>query len=379
MGKKTNHFKKNREQVKKGEFLVASQWQLMRWKFFRHRTAIVALVVLSVFYFCALFAQFISPNYPRLHDKQYIFSPPSPLPSFFDEKGKFRLRPFVYGMKGKLEMETLTYTYTVDRSKKYPLYFFVEGDPYKFWGLFDTNVHLFGLKGTKIYLFGADAMGRDLFSRNIFAAQISLSIGLVGVAITLILGITLGGISGYFGGKIDLIIQRIVEFIRSIPQIPLWLALSVALPPRWSVTKVYFGIVVILSVFGWTVLARVVRGKFLSLREEDFVTAAKLSGASEVKIIFKHLLPSFSSHIIAYATLSVPMMIVGETTLSFLGLGLRSPAVSWGVLLKDAQSIPVLASHLWLLIPSVFVIVAVLCFNFIGDAVRDAADPYAVV
>lgn len=379
MGKKTNHFKKNREPVRKEEFLIASQWQLMRWKFFRHKAAVVSLAVLGVFYFCALFAQFISPYDPRSHDRQYILSPPSPLPSFFDEKGKFHLRPFSYEMKGKMDIETLGFTYTVDKSKKHHVYFFVEGEPYRFLGLFDTNVHLFGFKEAKIYLFGADAMGRDLFSRNIFAAQISLSIGLIGVVLTVILGITLGGISGYFGGRIDLIIQRIIEFIRSIPQIPLWLALSVALPPSWSVTKVYFGIVVILSVFGWTVLARVVRGKFLSLREEDFVTAAKLNGASEAKIIFKHLLPSFSSHIIAYATLSVPMMIVGETTLSFLGLGLRAPAISWGVLLKDAQSISVLTNSPWQLIPGILVITIVLCFNFAGDALRDAADPYSAV
>jgi peptide/nickel transport system permease protein len=228
-----------------------------------------------------------------------------------------------------------------------------------------------------MFLLGTDKMGRDLLSRIIYGGRISLSVGLLGIAISFIIGIIIGGVSGYFGGVVDLIIQRIIEFLRSIPTLPLWMALSVALPPTWSVVQVYFGIVIILSLVGWTGLARVVRGKFMSLREEEYIMAAQLNGANEARVIFKHMLPSFTSHIIASLTLSVPGMILGETALSFIGLGLQAPAISWGVLLKDAQRIIVLANSPWLLTPGLFVIVAILCFNFVGDGLRDAADPYA--
>ena len=369
---------KKKGSIKEKKLLVASQWQLIRWKFFRHKLAVGALGVLSVLYFCVIFAEFISPYDPYSYDNRYMFCPPQHI-HFFDEEGKFHFRPFVYRIKAELDMITLNIIYVEDETEKHFLYFFVKGDPYKLWGLFSTNIHLFGVKEGKVFLFGADKMGRDMFSRTIYGGRISLSIGLVGIAISFILGITIGGISGYYGGVADTIIQRIIEFIRSIPTLPLWMGLSTALPPHWSVVKVYFGIVIILSLVGWTHLARVVRGKFMSVREEDFITAARLYGASESCIIFKHLLPSFYSYVIASLTLSIPQMILGETALSFIGLGLQAPAISWGVLLREAQAIRVLANAPWLLIPGIFVIVAILAFNFVGDGLRDAADPYATI
>jgi len=368
--------KKDRKEEEK--LFVASQWQLIRWKFFRHKLAIGALVILAIFYLCAIFAEFISPYEATHHDIRYPYVPPQRI-HFFDEEGYFHLRPFVYGLKSELDMATLHKSYEEDRRYACPLYFLVQGDPYKLWGLFSSRIHLFGVKEGVIFLFGTDRIGRDILSRIIYGGRISLSIGLVGVAISFILGITIGGISGYYGGKTDTIIQRVIESIRSIPTLPLWMALSVALPPYWSVIKVYFGIVIILSLVGWTTLARVVRGKFMSIKEEDFVMAASLHGASKARIIFKHLLPSFYSYIVASLTLSIPGMILGETALSFIGLGLQAPAISWGVLLKDSQRISVLANAPWLLIPGIFVIIAILAFNFLGDGLRDAADPYTAI
>ncbi len=296
---------------------------------------------------------------------------------FFDEYGSFSFRPFVYQVALQIDPNTLRENYTVSRTRKIPLYFFLRGHTYKLWGLVESDIHLFGSREGKIFLFGTDRMGRDMLSRIIYGGRISLSIGLVGVAISFIFGIVIGGISGYFGGKVDTVIQRIIEFIISIPTLPLWMGLSLALPPHWTMIQVYFGIVIILSLVGWTGLARVVRGKFMATREEDFITAAKISGASEARVIFKHLLPSFYSYIIASLTLSIPGMILGETALSFIGLGLQPPAISWGVLLSGSQAIRVLANTPWLLIPGIFVIIAILAFNFVGDGLRDAADPYA--
>jgi len=276
-----------------------------------------------------------------------------------------------------MDPETFGITYELDTEKVYPIHLFAKGDPFELLGIVETDVHLFGVEEGTIFLLGTDRMGRDLLSRIIHGSRVSLSVGLLGIAISFILGITIGGFSGYLGGTVDTAIQRIIEFIRSVPTLPLWMALSVALPPHWTVVQAYFGIVVILSLVGWTGLARVVRGRFMSLREEDFVLAARLCGASETRIIFRHMLPSFTSHIIASLTLSIPGMILGETSLSFIGLGLQAPAISWGVLLQDAQHIRVLASAPWLLTPGLFIIVAILCFNFLGDGVRDAADPYA--
>ena len=359
------------------KLMVASQWQLIRWKFMRHRMAVLSLIILIIFYLLAIFPEFFSPYAADAYDTDYVTAPPQRL-RFFDN-GQFQLRPFVYGLTTTLDASTFRTTYEIDPTQKQPIYFFVKGEPYKLLGLFEGDRHLYGVAEGKVFLFGADDRGRDLLSRIIYGSRISLSIGLVGIAISSLIGIIIGGISGYAGGVTDMVIQRVIEFIRSIPTLPLWMALSVALPPTWTVVQVYFGIVIILSLVGWTGLARVVRGKFLSLREEDFVMAAKLNGANERTVIFKHLLPLFYSHIIASLTLSVPGMIIGETALSFIGLGLQAPAVSWGVLLKDSQRIRVLAEAPWLLIPALFVVIAILCFNFVGDGLRDAADPYASV
>lgn len=272
-------------------------------------------------------------------------------------------------------------TYTTDSTQWYPIRLFAQGAPYKLWGIIPSNVHLVGLgrqnSSQAFFLLGTDKLGRDMASRIVYAARISLSVGLIGVALSLILGVSLGGISGYYGGVADMIIQRVIEFIRSMPTIPLWLALSAALPPTWPPLYIYFGITVILSLLNWTRLAREVRGRFSQLRNEDFVMAARFAGAGERRIIFRHMVPSFTSHLIAIATLAIPGMILGETALSFLGLGLRSPVISWGVLLQDAQNVQDVALYPWLLLPGASVVIVILAFNFMGDGLRDAADPYA--
>ena len=366
--------KKKEEITGEERYYLASQWQLVWRKFKKHKLALFGGSILIILYVTAIFSEFFSPYDMYERYPKYIYCPPQRI-HFFDEDG-FHLRPFVYGLKGKRDPVTLRTKYTLDENKKYPLYFFVRGNEYKLWNLFPGDIHFFGVKDSVVFLFGTDKLGRDLFSRNIFAARISLSIGLVGVAISFILGITLGGISGYYGGTADMIVQRIIEFLISIPTIPLWMALSAALPPFWSPIKVYFGITVILSIVGWCGLARVVRGKLLELREEDFVMAATISGTSEQRIITRHLLPSFASYLIVNLTLRIPWMILGETSLSFLGLGIRPPAVSWGALLKDGQNIRTIAQSPWLLIPGLFVVITVLAFSFVGDGLRDAADPY---
>ena len=294
------------------------------------------------------------------------------------------LRPFVYGYERFRDPESLRWRFTVDRSVRYPISFFVRGDQYRLLGLIPSNLHLFGVSGedgaeSAIFLFGTDKLilGRDLFSRNIRAARISLTIGLVGVSISFVLGCILGGISGYYGGAVDTLIQRIIEFLISIPSIPLWMALAAALPNDWGPLKVYFGITIILSVISWTSLARVVRGKLLELREADFVMAAKIAGAREGEIVRRHLLPSFRSYLIVSLTLSIPAMILGETALSFLGIGIQPAASSWGALLQSAQNVRSVALAPWLFIPGLFIVVTVLAYNFVGDGLRDAADPYA--
>lgn len=358
------------------QYFLASQWRLMARKFRRHKLALFASSVLALFYLTAIFAGFLAPYDANHRFRDFIHVSPQGF-KFVDADGRFHLRPFVYGMKSTLNRETYRREVVADTSKRYPIRLFARGDKYKFWGIVDTRVHLFGVDDPGVlFLFGTDALGRDLFSRNIHGARVSLSIGLVGVILSFFLGTILGGISGYFGGAADMIIQRIIEFLLSIPTIPLWMALAASLPREWSVIQVYFFITLILAIRGWCGLARVVRGKLLELREADFVMAARISGTGDTGIIAKHLLPSFLSYLIVHLTLSVPFMILGETALSFLGLGLRPPAVSWGTLLQDAQNISAVALFPWLLIPALFVIISVLAFNALGDGLRDAADPY---
>ena len=480
--------------------VVASQWRLMYWRFRRHRLAVAATFVVLAFYLVALFCEFLAPMDPNKVSNQFRYVPPQGL-TFVNHEGKFSLRPGVHGLKQVRNPETLRVTYEVDKNSWTPVQFFVQGDSYKLWGLFRTNVHLIGLgktPGTLVttavaptstpssggattgaaagagaaggstglsvsgfsssstsatpapgsssgtgagtssgstglsvsgfssaggsanapaatrapatatvpasatarptttsgpatsasngasstqqevpfFLLGTDRLGRDMLSRMMYGARVSLSIGLVGVALSLIFGIILGGISGYYGGTADNLIQRLIEFIRSLPTIPLWLALAAAMPPKWPPTYVYFAITVILSLFGWTGLARVVRGRFLALREEDFILAARFTNCSESRIIFRHMVPAFTSHLIASVTLALPGMILSETSLSFLGLGLRPPVISWGVLLQEAQNIQTVALFPWLLLPCLPIVAIILAFNFMGDGLRDAADPY---
>lgn len=366
--------KKKDQTSSEEQYYLASQWKLMWLKFRKHKLATFGVSLLVVLYVAAAFCEFFSPYDPYKRHTAYIHCPPQRI-HFFNEKG-FSIHPFVYGLKCTVDQETWRKTYVEDKNKQHKIYFFVHGDRYKLWNLFETDIHFFGLKETAIFLFGTDKLGRDMFSRNLYASRISLSIGLVGVALSFILGCVLGGISGYYGGTSDIVIQRIIEYLISIPTIPLWMALAAALPKDWSPFKVYFGITAVLSVVGWCGLARVVRGKFLELREEDFIIAAKIIGVTDSRIITKHLLPSFSSYLIVNLTLGIPGMILGETTLSFLGLGLRPPVLSWGVLLQQAQHIRTVALHPWLLFSGLFVIITVLAFNFVGDGLRDAADPY---
>lgn len=356
-------------------YFLASQWQLMWRKFKRHRLAVLSTTLLLVLYFLAITYKLWVP-YGRLtkHD-DFLSAPPSSI-HLFDSEGRFR-GPFVYGLEGEIDFKTFTRVYTEDTSQIFRIRLFQKGESYRFLGLFTLDIHFFlPEEGGVIFLFGTDMLGRDLFSRTLAGAQVSLSVGLVGVSISFILGCLLGGISGFFGGTTDMLIQRVIEFVIIIPTIPLWMALSAAVPPGWSPVKIYFSITIILSIIGWAGLARVVRGKLLELRESDFVIAAKVAGSTDMQIIVEHLLPGFMSYLIVHLTLAIPNMILGETALSFLGLGIRAPAVSWGTLLKDAQNVRSVAVQPWMLIPGLLVIVTVLLFNFIGDGLRDAADPY---
>ena len=357
---------------------VASQWQLMWWKFRKHRLAMAGGIVTLIIYAIALFVEFLSPSSPGVIRADYTWAPPQRLHFLRQTEEGMRWDPYVNGYKVEIDPEALKRTFVIDEEQVVDVGFFVRGEPYKMWGLWETDLHLVGSTDAEIpvYFLGADRMGRDLLSSMVYGTRISMSIGLLGVFLSFFLGILLGGISGFFGGTTDNLIQRVIEFIRSIPTIPLWMGLAAALPTDWPPLRIYFGITIILSFIGWTGLARVVRGRFLSLRTEDFVMAARLDGASELTTIWRHMVPSFFSHIIASLTLSIPGMILAETSLSFLGLGLRRPVVSWGVLLQEAQNIRSVATAPWLLIPGLAVLVAVLALNFLGDGLRDAADPY---
>ncbi|MGH2532795.1 MAG: ABC transporter permease [Thermomicrobiales bacterium] len=356
---------------------VESQWHLMWRRFRKHRLALAAGVVISLFYLVVLVPGFFAYADPLASEAERSLLPPQRI-RFFDD-GAFR--PHVYALQGARDPATFKRVYVPDPTRTYDVVLFGRGFEYTFLGLIPTSRHLLAIEGAPaeetLFLLGTDVQGRDLWSRLVYGTRVSLTIGLVSVVLSLVLGIVLGGVSGYVGGLVDTVIQRLIEILRSIPTIPLWMALAAALPREWSILQVYFAMTVIISLLGWTELARVVRGRFLSLRREDFVTAARVTGCGRTRIIFRHMVPSFVSHLIAATTLALPAMIISETSLSFLGLGLRPPAISWGVLLQQAQNVQAIATTPWLLIPAISVIVAVLAFNFLGDGLRDAADPYS--
>ncbi len=363
----------------KERIFVASQWQLMWWKFRRHKPAIVGGVIVILLYLIVFFCEVVAVYDPKAYSRLYTYARPQRIR--FVDQGRFQLQPFVYGLEGTRDPVTTRMSFVVDTERKYPVKFLAHGAPYRLWGMWEADLHLITIdnhdgEGT-LFLFGTDRMGRDVWSRIMYGGRTSMTIGLVGVFMTFAFGITIGGFSGYYGGLFDAVVQRVIEFIRSLPSIPLWMALSASLPEDWQPIKIYFSITIILSILNWTGLARVVRSQFLALREEDFVMAAQIAGAGEARIVFRHLVPAFMSHIIASITVSVPGVILAETSLSFLGLGIRPPAISWGVLLQEAQNLRAVATAPWVMAPGLFVVVVVLCYQFLGDGLRDAADPYS--
>lgn len=353
---------------------LASQLTLMWWKFRRHRLALASGIFLAVLYASILICEFLAPyNYQSRHT-DFIRTPPQSVHLFHE--GTF-IGPFTYGLNASLDMKNLKRNYSENTQQVHPIRFFCRGDAYEFWGLIEGNLHLMcpGEGGT-LFVLGTDRLGRDMLSRIIYGARISLTIGLIGIFVSFTLGIIIGGLAGYYGGIFDLLVQRVIEVVQSLPHIPLWLALSAIMPPSWSPMLVYFAITIILGLMDWTGLARAVRSKLLSLREDDYVVAAQLMGAGTPRVVFRHLVPGFMSHLIASATIAIPSMILGETALSFLGLGLRPPITSWGVMLNEAQNINIVVLYPWLILPVVPVIAVILAFNFLGDGLRDAADPY---
>jgi peptide/nickel transport system permease protein len=369
------------ELVSQDRVSVASQRQLIWWRFRRHRVAVVALVIVVFFYMVALGAEFMSISDPRDGRSARAVGPRQPIHLF--DQGTFR--PRVRLVEGMRDLFPLARTYEADCSKKVDVTLFAHGYEYTWLGLIPSDRHLIGVSDSEnyraeesIFLLGTDVQGRDLLSRIIYGTRTSMTLGLIGVVLSLTLGILLGGVSGFFGGWIDNVIQRTIEIIRSVPTIPLWMGLAAAMPANWTIIQIYVAITIIISLFAWTDLARVVRGRFLAMREEDFVTAAVIAGASWPSVIFRHMLPSFYSHIIAAATLAIPFMIISETALSFLGLGLRPPAISWGVLLQATQNVQAIVLTPWLMLPAIPVIVIILALNFMGDGLRDAADPYSM-
>ena len=357
---------------------LASPWSQVWQRFRKHRLAMLSTILVALLAAISLTADFLATGSPVKSEPTLGYLPPQSI-RWFDQG---QLSPHVLGIRSKRDPETLQRVFALDPEEKIPVGFFVAGESYRFLGLIPASRHLIGVTDRSsrqdIYILGTDRLGRDIWSRLMYGTRISMSIGLLGVLISLLLGVTLGGISGLYGGWVDSAIQRLIEVLRSIPTIPLWMGLAAALPKDWSILKVYFAVTLIISLLSWTQMAREVRGKFLALREEDFVVSARLVGCGQLRIIFRHMVPSFTSHIIAVTTLAVPRMIISETALSFLGLGLRPPAVSWGVLLQEAQTIQTVALYPWLLTPALVVIAAVLTLNFVGDGLRDAADPYSV-
>lgn len=368
---------RTKQQKKEDKYYYASQWSLMARKFRKHKLAMASTILLVIFYIVAIFGNFVAPQGTEQYDGKYVNCGPTPVHLFHE--GKF-MGPFVYGLKADRDPETFMLIFTEDTEQVYKIKFFTQGDEggeYKFLGLIPSNLHLFEAEGDgRVFLFGTDNMGRDLFSRVVLGSQISLFIPVVGMLLTLVLGLLMGSLSGYFGGWIDTVIQRLIEVVRSFPQVPLWMALSAAIPKTLKPAQVFMLMTLILSLISWPDLARVVRSKFISVKKEDFIMAAQISGAPVAKVITRHMIPSFTSYIIVNMTMSIPNLIIGETTLSFLGLGLRSPATSWGVLLQETNKLETIMFYGWKLIPMVFVFLTVLAFNFMGDGLRDAADPY---
>lgn len=368
--------RKKKEKDLSEKYYMASQWALMGRKLAKHKLARISMIILGILYLQVIFAPFLATQGLTSYDSTYMNCPPTDI-HWFDAEGDFHIRPFVYPLKTERDPETLRKMFVEDTETMIPIQFFYRGEAYKLFGLIPTDIHLFGVdEPGRIFIFGTDDMGRDMFSRILLGSQISLTIPFVGVGISFVLGILIGGISGYFGGVVDAVIQRIIEVLMSFPTLPLWMALSAAIPADIPIVQMYLYITIIISFITWTGLARVVRSSFMSLSKEDYVMAAKVAGVSDMKIIIKHLVPGFMSYLIVSMTLNIPGMIVGETSMSFLGLGMRPPATSWGVLLQEAQQVQNVALYPWKLIPLMYVIVAVLAFNFFGDGLRDAADPY---